>query len=130
MIFEDSSSFFWLLPYTLSTIYNIHLLEIDASFNACKPFKYCIYQWIYYNASIPLAISFAPERSHSLYEMIFIGCKKLQLKCKHLDSINFLSDKGTSIKVFSDSHNLIKDFCHRHITEHFGAHSVLGISEN
>lgn len=59
--------------------------------------------------------------------MIFIGYKKLQLKCKHLDSINFLSDKGTSIKVFSDSHNMIKDFCHRHITEHFGVHSVLGI---
>ena len=121
------TSFLWLLPYAISTIYNIHLIEIDASFKACKPFKYCIYQGIYYNASIPLALSFAPEESQSLYELIFTGCKKHQLKCKHLEGINVLSDMGISIKAFCDSHNMIKNFCHRYIIEHFGARSVFGI---
>ena len=69
----------WLLPYKLKIISMTHYLKIDVSFKACKPFKYCIYHWIIFNVSIPLALSIM-----DIYDMLFIRCKKHVLKLKIL----------------------------------------------
>ena len=121
------TSFLWLLPYARSIFKSIHFMEIDASFKACKPFKYCIFHGIFYNVSIPFALSFAPEESTQLYEMLFTGCKKHGLNHDIFEGINVLSDMGTSIKAFCELHNMPKNFCHRHMIESLGARSSFGI---
>lgn len=124
------TSFLWILPFTHSIIKQIHYMEVDASFKACKPFKYCIYQGIYFNASIPLALSFAPEESTQLYEMLFNGCKKHGLIYEVFEGINVLSDMGGAIQAFCNLHQMPKNFCHRHIIEAFGARSSFGLWSN
>lgn len=117
----------WLLPYATKIIDKTHYLEIDASFKACKPFKYCIYHAIIFNVSLPLALSIAPEESASLYEMLFLGCQKHLIRTEIFEKKEVLSDMGSAIKAFCDKHKMKKNYCHRHMIEAFGARSCFGI---
>ena len=112
----------WVFPYKLKIISMTHYLEIDVSFKACKPFKYCIYHWIIFNVSIPLALSI-----EDIYDMLFIRCKKHGLKTENFEGKEVLSDVGTAIKAFCQIHNMEKNYCHYHILNAFGARSCFSI---
>ena len=72
-------SIVWIMPWINTVIRQIDYLEIDASFYACAPYKYCIYHSITYNNSIPIALSLHPTESSELYNMIFEGMLKHKL---------------------------------------------------
>lgn len=121
------TSFIWLMPWYEETLSQMHFLEIDASFFALEPYKYCIYHAITNNSSIPIALSFYPTESSELYNLIFECMKKFNLDLTIFDNIEVLADMGKQIKKFCKENDLNLNFCHRHIIERFGAHSPLGI---
>lgn len=117
----------WIMPWIEIVLEKIHYLEIDASFYAIDPYKYCIFHAINNNSSIPIALSFHPEEESELYNLIFEGMSNFNLNINLLFKLEVLSDMHPAIKKFCNDHNLNINFCHRHIIGHFSGHSSLGI---
>lgn len=117
----------WIMPWIEKVLEKIHYLEIDASFYAIEPYKYCIFHAINNNSSIPIALSFHPEEESELYNLIFEGMSNFNLNINLLFNLEVLSDMHPALKKFCNDHNLNINFCHRHIIGHFSGHSSLGI---
>lgn len=118
----------WIMPWALDIIENYtHYLQIDASFKALKPYKFCIYHSIFYNASLPFALSIGPKENKYLYNLLFDGLSIFQLNEQIFEKKVVLSDLGNPIKKFCKMHSNIQYFCHRHIIQIFGPRSILGI---
>lgn len=117
----------WVMPWFEEVLHQIHYLEIDASFYALDPYKYCIYHSITNNSSIPIALSFHPEESSELYGLIYENMSMFQLNQNLLYNLEVLSDMHAALKKFCADYNLNLHFCHRHIIGHFSGHSSLGI---
>lgn len=87
----------WFLPYATQIINSTQYLEIDASFKACNPFKFCIYHGIIFNVSI---------------HYIFFNCaRRISKFLRNINKKNFegkevLSDMGIFIKTFSEKHKI------------------------
>lgn len=119
--------FIWIMPWAFNVISKSQYMQIDASFFALRPYKYCIYHSIYYNASIPIALSINPKENTYLYNLLFKGLSKFNLNKTVFENLYILSDIGSAIKKFCIEHSNHQYFCHRHIIEIFGAKSALGI---
>lgn len=119
-------SLIWIMPWAVRIIDKIHYIELDASYKAVRPYYYCVYHGVFYNSSIPFAISLHPSESEELYELLFIGLDKFRLNSKPFESKQVLSDMGTAIISFSKKHFYSNNFCHRHIIERFGANCGMG----
>lgn len=117
----------WVMPWIEKVLSQIHYLEIDASFFAIEPYKYCIFHAITNNSSIPIALSFHPEEASELYSLIFEGMSNFSLNINLLKNLEVLSDMHPALKKFCNDYNLSINFCHRHIIGHFCGHSSLGI---
>ncbi len=127
-----------------------HYLELDASFKAVKPMAYCVAQGIIYNESIPLSISIANSESKDLYDLVFndlnkafeeelkdgkainTSSNKLEIDSNGQITIKWhkfhvLSDMGQALCSCCTALRINQFFCHRHILEHFGSSSPLGI---
>ena len=121
------ASCIWIMPWIEKVLSQIHYLEIDASFYAIEPYKYCIFHAITNNSSIPIALSFHPEEDSELYSLIFEGMLNFGLNVNLLFNLEVLSDMHPALKKFCNDYNLNINFCHRHIIGHFSGHSSLGI---
>lgn len=117
----------WIMPWALEVINYMHYLQIDASFYALKPYKFCIYHSIYFNSSFPFALSIGPKENRFLYNLLFDGLNKFCLNKNVFENKVVLSDLGSPIKKFCKLHSNIQYFCHRHIIQIFGPKSSLGI---
>lgn len=127
---EDSQtilkSLIWIMPWAVRIIDKIHYIELDASYKAVRPYYYCVYHGVYFNSSIPFALSIYPSESEELFELLFIGLDKFKLNSKPFESKQVLSDMGPAIISFSKNHFYSNNFCHRHIIERFGANCGMG----
>lgn len=115
-----------IFPWAIDNLKKSHYIELDASFDAAKPYSYCITQGIYFNESIPLAISIAPSECTALYQMFFDKINELTEGSVNWSEKAILSDMGTALKSIGQKYNINHFFCHRHILEHFGSLSPLG----
>ena len=137
-------------PWATTQLLKTHYLELDASFKAVKPMTYCVAQGIIHNESIPLSISITNSESNELYNMLF-KCFEVVLEKELNDgkilntnsnkiksngpgklSINWseftvLSVMGLALCSCCKLREILHFFCHRHIIEHFGSSSPLGI---
>ena len=120
-------SFIWIAPWAQSIIDKINYLELDGSFKATRPYTYCIFHGVHFNSSIPFAVSLHFTESSELYELLFVGLRKFHLKTEPFENKQILSDMGDSIISFSKKHFMTNNFCHRHLIEHFGPKSGLGL---
>ncbi|KAK8877935.1 hypothetical protein M9Y10_004698 [Tritrichomonas musculus] len=120
----------WIFPWMNEIISKVHYLEIDASFKAVKPYSYCIWHGIYFNSSIPLAITIHPEEEKELFEFLFECLHKFEFDISKIENKPVLSDMGTAIKSFCDEHSMEQYFCHRHMIQDIGANCVFGFWAN
>ena len=104
-----------------------HYLQLDASFKALKPYKFCIYHSIFFNASLPFALSIGPKENKYLYNLLFDSLSIFKLNQKIFEKKVVLSDLGKPPKKFFKLHSNIQYFCYRHIIQIFGPRSALGI---
>ena len=137
-------------PWATKQLLQAQYLELDASFKAAKPMTYCVAQGIIHNESIPLSISITESESNELYNMVFkrfedvlekelkdgkilnTNSNKIQSNGSGKLSINWseftvLSDMGLALCSCCKLRKILHFFCHRHIIEHFGSSSPLGI---
>lgn len=121
-------------PWAKYYFYGSHYLELDASFTAVKPYAFCVAQGIIFNESIPLSITITPSESIELYKTTldrFVEVFERELRESYI-KINWsqkivLSDMGKSICAICQQYEITHFFCHRHILEHFGSASALGL---
>mgnify|MGYP007039331950 CR=1 FL=1 len=66
-----------IFPWSLNLLKFAHYIEFDASFFGMRSYAYCLAQGIFYNESIPLSISIAPQESNELFEMIIDNFNEL-----------------------------------------------------
>ena len=114
-------------PWSLDLIKDFQYIELDASFTAIKPYAFCVAQGIIFNESIPYAITVAPSESLELYDMIFEHSEEISKEQINWKSIPLLSDMHKSLIAVGKKYGLTHFFCHRHLIEHFGSSSVLGL---
>lgn len=114
-------------PWAEQLIEKVNYIELDASFEGLKPYVYCVSQAIFNNESVPLSITVAPSENHILYENFFTGMNAITKSIIDWSDKVILSDMGRAIKKACNSFNAKQCYCHRHIIEHFGSHSGLGL---
>lgn len=119
-------SFTWLMPWVERALTKIQYIEIDASFKACKPYKYCIWHGICYNSSIPFAVTLFPTETWELYELIYKGFEKFNIDYNYFEMKPVLSDMGPALEKFCKLHCFTHFICHRHLIENFGSNSAFG----
>ena len=118
----------WIMPWAFEIIESYtHYLQLDASFKALKPYKFCIYHSIFFNASLPFALSIGPKENKYLYNLLFDSLSIFELNQEIFEKKVVLSDLGKPLKKFCKLHSNIQYFCHRHIIQIFGPRSALGI---
>lgn len=125
--FITVNSFIWLFPWSTEIIQKIHYLQIDASFHAFPDYSFCLWHGIYYNETIPFALSVYPTEKFELFSLLFECCKYYKIDEKLFKGKIVLSDMGDSIKLFCTTFNMPQFICHRHLIENFGSSSPLGM---
>ncbi len=94
----------------------------------CHPYTASIGLAIINNNSIPLYLSIGPSEHHLLFERAYNCLVDYGIEEDILIKIPVLSDMGTAIKLFVKDWCIERQyFCHRHIIEHFGSNSPIGI---
>ena len=124
---SDPHSIIIIFPWSLEILNMTHYFELDASFKGMKPYKYCVSQAIFFNESIPLSISVAPQENEELYQSIFDVFNILSENNIDWKTKSVLSDMGKAIISTCKKFGVNHYFCHRHLIEHFNPKSVLGI---
>lgn len=117
-------------PWSLEVLEKSHYIELDASFYAMKPYKYCITQAIYFNESLPITISIAPSEEIALYQNVIDHLNQYSNYSINWNDKIVLSDIGNSIESVCKRNHITQFLCHRHILEHFGSSCVLSFFVN
>ena len=121
------NSFAWLLPWAEEVIAKIHYMQIDGSFRAFPEYAFCIWHGIFYNQSIPFALTVFPTEQFQLYNILIDCINFYKIDVNLFKGRIVLSDMGSAIEQFCKVYNLSRFICHRHIIESFGSRSPLGI---
>ena len=121
------NSFAWILPWAEEIIDRIHYIQIDCSFRAFPDYSFCLWHGIYFNQSIPFALTLFPEESFQLFNIFFYCLKSFKSNENLFKGRIVLADMGASIKRFCKIFNMGRFVCHRHLIEKFWAKSPLGI---
>lgn len=119
-----------IFPWAVTALQLIHYLELDGSFDGMKPYVYCVVQGVSFNESIPIAITVAPTECLSLYQNFFDEINELTNDETPWEKFVVVSDMHPSIKSICQTLKITQYFCHRHLIQHFGSSSSLGIFAN
>ena len=117
-------------PKALSTLANVHYLELGDSFDGMKPYAYCIIQGIVLIESIPLRITIAPSECLSLYHIFFDEISDLIDDEIDWSQMAAVSDIHSSIKSVFKTHDIYQLLCYKNLLEHFSSSCSLSIFAN
>lgn len=121
------NSFAWLLPWAEEIIQKIHYMQIDGSFRAFPEYAFCIWHGIYFNQSVPFALTVFPTEKFQLYNILMDCLKFYKINENLFKGRIVLADMGKSIEEFCKVFDLGRFVCHRHMIEAFGSRSPLGL---
>ena len=110
----------WVCSWAKSRIEYTQYMELDASFEALRPYTYCCINSIINNESVPIALSVGKKENFDLYEAAYLLMEKSGISGLKLNSIPVLSDMGKALISFCRSRNIDQYFCHKHLIDHFG----------
>jgi hypothetical protein len=123
----------WIHPKALDVLAKSQYIQLDASFEALRPYIYSIPLGMLHNNAVPLGLQLSPTEREDHYSCFFDQLTHLidELDVPgNISSITnqpILSDEGTALKAFCESRNFIQFHCYRHLLESFGSSSFVGL---
>lgn len=112
--------FVWVAPWAREVIRDCRSYIIDASFKGTKPYVYSVFMGEDANASYPFALSVGITENEALYQNAYNVMKDNGIEMLRKPVI---SDLGSSIMAFCQSHNFEQFWCQRHFLNLFGTNS-------
>jgi hypothetical protein len=123
----------WIHPKALDVSASSQYLQLDASFEALRPFIYSIPLGMLYNNALPLGLQISPTEREDHYSSFFdrlthqIAEVYGPENTASITGLPILSDEGTALKAFCETCHINQFLCYRHLLESIGSSTFVGL---
>jgi hypothetical protein len=118
----------WIPPWALPLHRIVKLLQLDASFEASRPFAYNVPQGILDNEAVPLALVVNVSDDVNTYQWFLDDLRSsMPNPTEFLWMKAILSDQSGAFNGFCLLNHLVHYRCHHHLIELWGAKPPLGV---